>query len=73
MKLSGAFYGHPKQLYQTSYAPLDSSRSSSLNNSNFVHSSHHQNQINRPENPLPVLLVREISRSNLSGSQLSQQ
>lgn len=74
MKISTGYYGVPKQLYHTSYSPLETSRASSLQtNPSFTHSHHPQNIITRPDNVSPVLIVRDLPRNNLSNSQASQQ
>ena len=71
MKINTGYYGVPKQLYHTSYTPLESSRASSLqSNPTFTHSMH---PLVRPEGTIPIVIMRDIPRSNLSGSQASQQ
>jgi phage protein D len=71
MKISNGYFGIPKQLYHTSYTPLESSRASSLQPTpSFTHPLH---PATRPEGNAPVIIMRDIPRNNLSGSQTSQQ
>lgn len=71
MKVSPSYYAIPKQLYHTSYSPLDNSRSSSLQtNPSFAHSLKSTSNITRPsELPNPVYIVRDLPRHNLTSSQ----
>jgi len=71
MKVNTTIYGPPQAIYPN-YTPLDSSRSSSLNTTNYPHAIHLANSRNRPENSSPVLVMREMSRNNLNGSQVGQ-
>jgi len=71
MKINTGYYGVPKQLYHNSYTPLENSRASSLQPSpTFTHSIHPPV---RPQGTVPILIMRDIPRTNLSGSQASQQ
>lgn len=71
MKINTGYFGIPKQLYHTSYTPLEGSRASSLQaNPSFTHSLHPPT---RPEGSAPIFIVRDPVRTNLSGSQASQQ
>lgn len=64
MKINTGYIGIPKQLYHTSYSPLESSRASSLTSQPLLHA-----PLPRPD-PSPLRIVRDL-RSNLSGSQAS--
>lgn len=71
MKISNGYFAIPKQLYHTSYTPLEFSRASSLQPTpTFTHPLH---PATRPEGNAPVIIVRDIARNNLSSSQASQQ
>ena len=49
MKVNASYYAIPKQLYHTSYSPLDSNRSSSLQTApSFTHSLQSPSTISRP-------------------------
>jgi uncharacterized protein YlxW (UPF0749 family) len=69
MKLNNGYFGIPKQLYHTSYTPIETSRASSLQaNPTFTHAAH------LPITPTPpFFILQNLPRSNLSASQASQQ
>jgi hypothetical protein len=74
MKINSGYFGIPKQLYHTSYSPLENSRASSLQtNPTFTHNYHPQSIITRPENASPMLIIRDLPKNHLSGSQASHQ